>query len=58
MFSRLIAFAASLSIVAAASFAFTASAHQAAPAATPKQANVIQFETVMVTGKRLPANAR
>ena len=54
MFSRLTAFAASLAIVASASFAFTASAHQA-PAAGAKPVRTIVLDTVVVTGKRLPA---
>jgi Flp pilus assembly protein CpaB len=58
MFSRLFAFVAALTIVAAGSLAFTASAHQAGPEAAAKPARVIQLETVVVTAKRLPAEAR
>jgi len=56
MFSRLIALAASLAIVAAGSFAFTASAQQLAPGAA-KPVRVIQLERVVITAKRLPASA-
>ena len=58
MFSRLFAFVAALAIVAAGSLAFTASAHQAAPEVAAKPARVIQLETVVVTARRLPAEAR
>ena len=58
MFSRIAAFTASLAIVGAASLAFTASAQQAAPAAEAKPVRVIQFERVIVTGKRLNADVR
>lgn len=59
MISRLIAFAASLAIVAGASFAFSASAQQAAPSVAAKQAvPIIQLERVVVIGKRVPADAR
>jgi hypothetical protein len=58
MFSRIAAFAAALAIVTGASFAFTASAHQAAPGAiATKAVPVIQLERVVVTGKRLHAAA-
>ena len=56
MFSRLIALAASLAIVAAGSFAFTASAQQLATSAA-KPVRVIQLERVVITAKRLPASA-
>jgi hypothetical protein len=58
MFSRIAAFAASLAIVAAASMAFSASAQQAAPGAALKQVRVIQLERVVITAKRLNADAR
>ena len=58
MFSRIAAFTASVAIVGAASLAFAASAHQAAPAAETKPVRVIQFERVIITGKRLNADAR
>jgi Flp pilus assembly protein CpaB len=57
MFSRLIAFAASLAIVAAGSFAFTASAQQLTPGAA-KSIRVIQLERVVITAKRLPPGSR
>ena len=57
MFSRLIALAASLAIVAAGSFAFTASAQQLAPSAA-KPVRVIQLERVVITAKRLPPGSR
>ena len=56
--SRLVAFAASLAIVAAASLAFTASAQQTAPGASAKAVRVIQLEQVVVTAKRLQSSAR
>ena len=58
MFSRIAAFTASLAIVGAASLAFAASPHQATPAAETKPVRVIQLERVIVTGKRLNADAR
>lgn len=57
MFTRIAAFAASLAIVCAGSLAFAASAPQDTPAAA-KTLRVIQLETVTVTAKRLPADAR
>jgi len=58
MFSRLIAFAASLAIVGAASLAFSASAQPAAPRSELKPVRVIQLERVVVSAKRLHADAR
>jgi len=58
MFSRIAAFAAALAIVAAGSLAFTASA-QPSPRADAKPAvRVIQLERVVITAKRLDADAR
>ena len=56
MFSRLIAFAASLAIVGAASFAFAASA-EPAPAPAAKPVRVVQLQHVVVTAKRLLVDA-
>ena len=59
MFSRLIAFAASLAIVGAASLAFTASAQPVAASSTAaKQVRVVQLPNVVVTAKRLTVDAR
>jgi Flp pilus assembly protein CpaB len=58
MFSRLIAFAASLAIVGAASFAFTASAQPVAASTAAKQVRVVQLQHVVVTAKRLSVDAR
>jgi len=58
MISRLIAFAASLAIVGAASLAFNASAQPAAARSELKPVRVIQLEHVVVTAKRLPGDAR
>ena len=60
MISRLTAFAATFAILATATLAVAASAREAAPA-TPtiaKQVRVIQLDTVVITGKRLPQAAR
>jgi Flp pilus assembly protein CpaB len=58
MFSRIAAFVASLSIVAAAALAFSASAQPGVPGASAGTVRVIQLERVVVTAKRLPADAR
>jgi len=58
MFSRLVAFAASLAIVGAASLAFSASAQPAAARSELKPVRVIQLERVVVTAKRLPSDVR
>jgi len=58
MISRLIAFAASLAIVGAASLAFNASAQPTAARSELKPVRVIQLEHVVVTAKRLPSDAR
>lgn len=58
MFSRLVAFAASLVIVGAASFALTASAQPVAASTGAKQVRVVQLQHVVVTAKRLSAGAR
>lgn len=58
MISRIAAFTASLAIVGAAALALTANAQQTAPGAAAKSVRVIQLERVIVTAKRLPADAR
>jgi hypothetical protein len=58
MFSRLVAFAASLAIVGAASLAFSASAQPAAAHAELKPVRIVQLERVVVTAKRLHSDAR
>jgi Flp pilus assembly protein CpaB len=59
MFSRIAAFVAALAIVAAGSLAFTASAQTSTAHADAKQpVRVIQLERVVITAKRLNADAR
>jgi hypothetical protein len=58
MFSRIAAFVASLSIVAAAAMAFNASAQPGLPCAAADEVPVIQLERVVVTAKRVVADAR
>jgi Flp pilus assembly protein CpaB len=58
--SRLTLSALVFAVIGAASLAFAATAHQAAPttpAAAAKQARVVQLERVVVIGKRLPRAA-
>ena len=55
MISRLSAFAAIFAVLATASIAFAASAQHeslATTAAAAKQQPIVQFETVVVTGRR------
>jgi len=51
MISRLTAFAATFAVVAAASIAFAASAHQSSVQAA-RAMPVVQLQTVVVTGHR------
>lgn len=54
MISRLTAFAAVFSILAAASLTYVSAAPQTVPAASAKPVRVVQLEHVVVTAKRLP----
>jgi hypothetical protein len=60
MISRLTAFAATFAVVAAASIAFAASAHQSSMQAAAQSARalpVVQLQTVVVTGHRSAASS-
>jgi ABC-type proline/glycine betaine transport system substrate-binding protein len=61
MISRLTALAATFAVLATASIAFAASAHQGAleaAAASAKPVRIVQLDTVTVVAKRLPQAAR
>jgi hypothetical protein len=63
MISRLTASAATFAVLATASLTFAAGSHQQAPIAQPaartaaQEARVVQFETVVITGKRIAHDA-
>ena len=57
MISRLTAFAAVFSILAAASLTYVSAAPQAAPAAAAKSVRIVQLGRVVVSAKRLPQAA-
>lgn len=61
MISRLTALATAFAILGTASLGYAASTRQAAneaPAAAAKTVRIVQLERVVVTAKRLDANAR
>lgn len=57
MISRLTAFAAVFSVLAAASLTYVSAAQQAAPTASAKSVRIVQLERVVVSAKRLPQAA-
>ena len=57
MISRLTMIAAIFSVLATASIAFAAGSHQSA-SASAKQVRIVQLQPVVVTAKRLVADAR
>jgi len=61
MISRLTVLATAFAILGTASLAYAASARQAAfeaPAAVAKPMRIVELERVVITAKRLDANAR
>jgi hypothetical protein len=58
MISRLTAIAATFAVIAAASMAFAANAHQGASTTASKPVRIVQLQDVTIVAKRLPQTER